>query len=75
MERNTLAFMVPDECAKKLGGIDFKRLHEFNKAMFDKQGWRILQHPNSIMPKLYKARYFSNCTFLGAELGANPSYC
>lgn len=59
---------------KKLGGLGFKRLHEFNLALLAKQGWRFLTQPDSLATKIFKARYFADGSFLQAKLGANPSY-
>ncbi|XP_031127606.1 uncharacterized protein LOC116029699 [Ipomoea triloba] len=56
------------------GGLGFKKLHEFNIALLAKQGWRLLLHPESLVGRLMKARYYPNCDFLHAQLGANPSY-
>ena len=59
---------------KSLGGMGFKRLHDFNLAMLGKQGWKLLTDEGSLIAKIYKAKYFPNCNFLAAELGHNPSY-
>ncbi|XP_019150981.1 PREDICTED: uncharacterized protein LOC109147777 [Ipomoea nil] len=59
---------------KKHGGMGFKRLHEFNLALLGKQGWRMLTCPDSLVARIFKARYFPNTTFYEATLGGNPSY-
>ena len=41
--------------------------------MLGKQGWRIINTPNSLIARLLKARYFKYGTFLCAKLGRNPS--
>ncbi|XP_061993749.1 uncharacterized protein LOC133711661 [Rosa rugosa] len=46
----------------------------FNQALLAKQGWRILQSPDSLIAKLYKARYFPRCDFLDAEVTKGASY-
>lgn len=43
----------------KVGGISFKSLGTFNLAMLGKQGWRNLTHPDTLISRMYKARYFS----------------
>lgn len=60
--------------SKLFGGIGFRHLHEFNIALLEKQGWRLIKHPNSLVAKIYKARYYSEGGFLNAKLGVNPSY-
>lgn len=59
---------------KSNGGLGFRRLYDFNLAVVAKQGWRMLLVPNSLMAKVYKARYFPNDHFLNAKIGHNPSY-
>ncbi|XP_019167878.1 PREDICTED: uncharacterized protein LOC109163584 [Ipomoea nil] len=60
--------------SKKFGGMGFKRLHEFNLALLGKQGWRLLTNPNSLMARVFKARYFPTTSFYEAIIGGNPSY-
>ncbi|XXG86094.1 hypothetical protein AAC387_Pa11g1057 [Persea americana] len=59
---------------KEFGGIGFKQLHTFNIAMLGKQGWRLLTNPDSLVAKVFKARYFPRTSFVEASLGYNPSY-
>ncbi|KAH9715816.1 putative reverse transcriptase/RNA-dependent DNA polymerase [Citrus sinensis] len=42
--------------------------------MVAKQGWRILQDPNSLTGQVLKARYFKCSDFWNANLGSNPSF-
>lgn len=53
---------------KKLGSLDFRKLKGFNMAMLRKQGWRLIQNPNSLISRVFKARYFPR-TYLEARLG------
>ncbi|XP_019199079.1 PREDICTED: uncharacterized protein LOC109192832 [Ipomoea nil] len=53
---------------KKYGGLGFKDLRAFNLAMLGKQGWRFLNNPQSLVAKVYKARYYPNSDFLNAPL-------
>lgn len=55
-------------------GLGFKYLRTFNLAFLAKQGWRILLKENTMLHRLYKARYFTKGQFLDAGLGHNPSY-
>ena len=59
---------------KSQGGMGFRKLHDFNFAMLGKQRWKLLTDEESLIAKIYKARYFPNCNFLEAVLGHNPSY-
>ncbi|KAL6124860.1 hypothetical protein ACLB2K_077368 [Fragaria x ananassa] len=47
---------------------------EDKKAMLAKQGWRLIQNPNSLLGRLLKAIYFPTVNFWEAELGSSPSY-
>ncbi|XP_031120222.1 uncharacterized protein LOC116023365 [Ipomoea triloba] len=60
---------------KKFGGLGFKDLRAFNLAMLGKQTWRFLTRPQSLVARVYKARYFPKTSFIDATLGSCPSYC
>ncbi|XP_062102834.1 uncharacterized protein LOC133812999 [Humulus lupulus] len=59
---------------KVKGGMGFRDLHDFNRSLLCKQGWRLLTNPNSLVSRTFKARYYRNGNYLSAELGSNPSY-
>lgn len=52
---------------KKEGGLGFKYLHHFNKALLAKQAWRLLKYPNSLIARLYKGLYHPNSSYLKAK--------
>lgn len=59
---------------KSIGGLDFRDFRSFNLAMLGKQGWRFLTNPDSLVSRVYKAKYFRNENFLDAQLGASPGF-
>lgn len=56
------------------GGLGFRELTSFNKALLAKQVWRIMDNPNSLVARVLKARYFKHSDILEASLSSNPSY-
>ena len=54
--------------------MGFPDLRAFNLAMLSKQAWRLTQDTYSLFYRVYKARYFPNCSFMMAELGSNLSF-
>jgi hypothetical protein len=60
--------------AKSEGGLGFRDLVLFNKALLAKQGWRLLQNLDSLTAKIFQAKYYSNSSFLEASLGNRPSF-
>ena len=56
------------------GGMGFKDLAAFNLAMLGKQGWKFITEPDSLVARIFKARYFPSGSYLTATVGHNPSY-
>ena len=52
------------DVSKSHGGMGFRDLEYFNKALLAKQCWRILKNPNSLSAKIFKAKYFSKLRYL-----------
>lgn len=59
---------------KSSGGMGFRDFRDFNLALLGKQGWRFLTKPDSLVSRIYKARYFPSNNFLSSSLGHNPSF-
>lgn len=59
---------------KDMGGLGFRSLYDFNLALLGKQAWRLLTRPDSLVARIFKARYYPSCSFLSASIGNNPSY-
>jgi hypothetical protein len=60
--------------AKDKGGLGFRDLELFNLAILAKQGWCLIQNPETLMAKIMRAKYYPNSNFLEADIGQNPSY-
>lgn len=59
---------------KSEGGLGFRHLHDFNIALLGKQAWRLVTKAESLVAKVYKARYYPQNSFLTATIGSNPSF-
>ena len=60
--------------SKRNGGLGFRQLQYFNLAMLAKQGQKILNDPDSILARIWNAKYYIHYSFLQAKLGHAPSY-
>jgi hypothetical protein len=56
------------------GGLGYRHMEVFNLSLLAKQGWRLIQDPNSLVGRIMKDKYFSRGSFLSATLGYNPSF-
>jgi hypothetical protein len=43
---------------KTEGGLGFRNFKAFNMAMVAKEGWHIMINPNTLVARIFKARYF-----------------
>ncbi|XP_057770939.1 uncharacterized protein LOC130990727 [Salvia miltiorrhiza] len=59
---------------KDKGGMEFRNLKNFNKALLAKQIWRMINNPSSLIARVFKARYFSNRTIMQAKVPSNSSF-
>ncbi|KAL6228110.1 hypothetical protein ACLB2K_002064 [Fragaria x ananassa] len=59
---------------KSEGGMGFRNMTYFNRALLAKQGWRLLRRSDALVARLLKAKYFSDTDFLHATCGSDPSF-
>jgi hypothetical protein len=60
--------------SKMDGGMGFRDLGCFNKALLAKQIWRLWKTPDSLIARIMKAKYYPECSVLEASLGKKPSF-
>jgi hypothetical protein len=60
--------------SKQSGGMGFRDLEIFNRALLAKQGWWLIQNPDSLVVQIMKEKYYTNSSFVHANLGSNPLY-
>ena len=56
------------------GGLSFRKLHDFNLALIAKQAWRLLNFLESLVARIYKAKYYPDSSFLKAALKPNRRF-
>ncbi|GJS08077.1 reverse transcriptase [Tanacetum coccineum] len=62
-------------CVSKFrGGMGFRHLGLFNRALIANQVWRLITSPSTLSARLLKARYFPRSSFFDANIGYRPSY-
>ena len=59
--------------SKNKGGLGFHDLTTFNKGLLAKQTWRLFQQPNSLVGRIFKAKYHLSCNILEVDLGKKAS--
>ena len=60
---------------KKKGGMGFWNINAFNLAMLAKQAWRLLNQQNSLIFRVYKARYFPHVLFSRSQTREQSIVC
>lgn len=59
---------------KSMGGMGFRDLHQFNKAMIGKQGWRLMTREDSLCARVLKGRYFHDSEFMQSTRKKHASH-
>ncbi|KAH1055211.1 hypothetical protein J1N35_033276 [Gossypium stocksii] len=54
-------------------GLGFRNMSQFNITLLDKQGWRLINYPNSLVARVLKTKYYPQIDFIDALLGSLPS--
>ena len=60
--------------SKSIGGMGFRDFQKFNNALLAKQVWRLVHQKDSLLFKVFSARYFPNCSVLDAPIHPKCSY-
>ena len=54
--------------------MGFKELPLFNDSLLAKQTWRLLHNKNSLIYRIFKSKFFPNCSIMEAKEGRGGSY-
>lgn len=65
---------VKMSAAKRMGGLGFKDLECFNKAMLAEQCWRLIENSTSLLAIIMKEKYFRGIGCLEAKVGVGSSF-
>ena len=59
---------------KGKGGMGFKDIEKFNDSSLEKQVWRMINNLDSMCHRVFKARFFFDCSILEAKESTTGSY-
>ncbi|XP_074352652.1 uncharacterized protein LOC141691795 [Apium graveolens] len=59
---------------KNRGGLGFRCLYSYNMALLGKHIWNFLNNPESLVARIFKARYFPDKHIFKAQKGSNASF-
>ena len=54
--------------------MGFRDIAMFNDSLLAKQAWRLLKNPESLLYKVFKVRFFPNCTIMEAKHTSGGSH-
>lgn len=54
---------------KRKRGSWFQNMSQFNITLLAKQGWHLINYPNSLVVRVLKAKYYPYVDFNNAQLG------
>ena len=60
--------------SKSIGGMGFRDFQKFNNALLAKQVWHLIHHRDSLLFKVFSAKYFPNGNILEALVHPRCSY-
>ncbi|XP_073017907.1 uncharacterized mitochondrial protein AtMg00310-like [Primulina eburnea] len=59
---------------KARGGLGFRIMEEFNRALLANEFWLLLRNPSSLASQVLKGRYFRHGYIMDAGISNNPSF-
>ena len=60
--------------SKNEGGMGFRDLALHNDSLLARQAWRLLKDQDSLFYKIFKHRFFPNCSIMEAAESSRGSY-